>query len=311
MPRRRPVAVMLRPPPPVRIGVRKWAVLLPFSIPRGSLAGDIPRNWLFAALGLNVWACVCQAVPVRRSVTIWLLASPPVRIGVRKWLRVLPFVIPRGSYAGVFPWFRLFAALWLCLLVCACSASFFHLQLCPFRYSHSFFVAPSKMLGDVDDPRWPIGVPIVLVVARLLSSCAPMWQRRKRERCSRRVHFGRRARIFWMRPQVCPRRVVWCSRNGRGDCGVWLPETCAGALQILCVLGLVRFASGFLFRRFVIVGVVRPMVHWSNCARKPRARAVAERTSGTTRGSTCRVTLSGAFFRSNEIPHKGPRSHVA
>ena len=74
-----------------------------------------------------------------------------------------------------------------------------------------------------------------------------------------------------------------------------LPETCAAAFQFLTALVLVRVAWFLRTLGFVIISVVRPMVHWSVCARKPKARAVAERTSGTTKGSLCRVTLSGAF----------------
>ena len=68
--------------------------------------------------------------------------------------------------------------------------------------------------------------------------------------------------------------------------------------SILCnrLLGLGRVAVGFLFRVFVVVGVVSPMLHGPSCARKPVARAAVERARGTTTGSPCRVTLSGAFF---------------
>ena len=178
MPGRRPVAMRLRPSPHVRIGGRKWAVLLPFSIPRGSFAGVVPWQGLFAALGLVSWACACQAMPGRRSVAMWLRSSPHVRICGRKWPGVLPFAIPRGSFAGVLPRRKLFAAHWLSLLVCACSARF-HLQLCPLGLPLSLFVAPSKMLGDIDDSRWPTGVTVVLVFARLPSCFVPWWHWRK------------------------------------------------------------------------------------------------------------------------------------
>ena len=207
----------------------------------------------------------------------------------------LPCTIPRGFLAGVVPWQWLLAARRLTLCACACQAKSDKRLLCPVGVLLTFSMPPSQRPRDIDYSRWPAWVAVVIFIAELFCClCFPRW--RKPERLCWWVHCGGRARIFGVRLEIGPRWIFWSIRNGCGDRGVGLPETCAGAFHILSVLGLGRVAYSFLFGLFVVVREVSPMIHWAGSARKPLARAAVERARGTTRGSPCRVTLSGAFF---------------
>ena len=211
----------------------------------------------------------------------------------------LPFAIPRGFSAGVVPWQRLVAVRRSVLWACAGQAKSDKQLLCPIGFLLSLSMPPSQILSDIDDPWWQPWVLIVLVLVRLLvcpRQLVKRWLRRKCEVHCRWVHSGWWARIFGVRLEVRPRGIVWCVRHGRGLRYVWLSGICALAFHFHTVLGLGRVAFRFLFSVFVIVRVVSPMLHWTSSARKPMARAAVERASGTTKGSPCRVTLSGAFF---------------
>ena len=80
---------------------------------------------------------------------------------------VLPCTIPRGFLAGVFPWQWLLAARGLDLCACAGQARSDKQLLCPVGFLLTFSMPPSQMLRDINDPRWPAWVAVVVVIVEL------------------------------------------------------------------------------------------------------------------------------------------------